>query len=113
MMKRKYICVWLAVLMALLVFCGCNGTATENGDLKGQVDKLNSTLDETRADRDLLKQDVARLEQVLDEAESDLAGTRASAAEAKSKFEGQVQDLTKSRDQLNAVSYTHLRAHET
>lgn len=97
MMKRKYIGVWFAVLACLLVFSGCNGTTSENADLKGQVDELQGTLSKTEAERDLLKQDVKKLTTSLGEAEAALA----NATGTKEQLTEQVQDLRQSRDALN------------
>lgn len=97
MMKREYIRVGVIVLACLLVFCGCNGTANDNTELKGQVDKLKETLAETEKQRDGLEQDVDKLKEALGEAESTLT----DAGEAKNQLDVQVLDLQKSRDELN------------
>jgi chromosome segregation ATPase len=97
MMKRKCIGIWLVALMCLLVFSGCNGTSSENAELKGQVDELKGTLSETEAERDLLKQDIDRLKESLGEAEVNLADVSGT----KDQLTGQVQNLQKSREELD------------
>jgi len=97
MMKRKCICVWLVVLACLLVFSGCNGTANENTELKGQVDKLKETLSETEKQKDDLEQDVDKFREALAAAE----GSLAAAGQTKSQLDAEVQDLQKSREDLN------------
>lgn len=95
-MKRKYACLWLAVLTGLPIIGGCNGTVTENSELKGQVKKLETMLEATENERDLLTLDVKRLTESLDQAESRLADT----SDSRNKLQAQVQDLTKSGEEL-------------
>lgn len=70
-MKSRHVLAWFGTLAGLLALCGCvcgcNGTSTENTELKGQVEQLEASLKETTAQRDALKQDVEKLERSLGE----------------------------------------------
>lgn len=96
-MKGKGVAVWMVVAGALLVG-GCTGTGGDKTDLNSQVQQLQTALDATRTERDLLAQDAKQFKLALDKAESSLANT----TQTNTRLQGQVQDLTKSRDELSA-----------
>ncbi len=95
-MKRKYVCLWSVAMASLLSFGGCNGTATENTELRGRVKELESTLRRTENERDLLKQDVGRFEASLKQTESRLA----DAVTTRNGLQAQVKDLGAARQEL-------------
>jgi chromosome segregation ATPase len=98
MMKGKGTAGWMVVIGGLLLLGGCTGTGSDKTDLNGQIQQLKTSLDATKSERDLLQQDVKKLRQELDKTDSALAG----ATQSNTEFQGKLQDLTKSRDELSA-----------
>jgi chromosome segregation ATPase len=98
MMKGKGTAVWMLVAGGCLLLGGCTGTGSDKTDLSSQVQQLKTTLDATKNERDLLAQDGKKLKLELDKTDSALA----SATQTNTKLQSQVQDLTKSRDELSA-----------
>lgn len=95
-MKRMRTCLWLVALVGLSVLGGCNGAAGENTELKSKVRSLETALETTKNERDLLKKDVDSLTASLTQRESKYLET----SDARNKLQVIVQDLTKSRDEL-------------
>ena len=97
-MKRENTVRWMVAVCGLLVLGGCTGAGSEKAELKNQVQRLKASLDATMNERDLLQQDAKKLKEELDKTDSVLADTR----QTNTKLQGQLQDLTKSRDGLSA-----------
>ena len=112
MVKRRLVVALALACCALLPIAGCNGTATEKAELESQVTHLREVLEETKTERDSLKQDVAKLRTSLDNAESSLteqgnerqtlAQRVAQLGAARDDLQIKLGELTKSRNELKA-----------
>ena len=98
-MKGKPICLWLTALMLLSGLGGCTGTGGDKAVLQLRIRELETSLQRTENERDLLNQDVTKLNASLKEAEVKLA----DAVDNRNAFQGQVVALTGRVDSLTTA----------
>ena len=116
-MNGRHVSLWSAALLLLVILGGCAGTGTENTDLKTRIRELETALQKTENERDMLQQDVDKYIASLKEAESKLAdavddrnglqvqvrnltSTVSDQTAARQRLQAQVEELSSSRDQL-------------
>lgn len=96
-MKIKGTAVWMVVASGCLLLAGCTETGSGRADLNAQIQELKAKLALRTEERDKLKADANNVNVALKKAEK----VAADAKETNTKLQGQVQDLTKSRDEMS------------
>jgi chromosome segregation ATPase len=94
MMRSAHSLIWVVIGAGLLTLAGCSGAPADSTEIK----KLQADLKDANGQNEILKKDTQRLAESLKQAESSLADT----TDARNRLQVQVEDLTKSRDELTA-----------
>ena len=97
-MRNKGTAVWVVVASGCLILGGCTETGSDKATLNAEIQKLTATLELRTKEADKLKAEAKSVDAQLKKAEK----AAAEEKETNARLQGQVQDLTKSRDELSA-----------